>query len=91
MDGTSFDDSATYACAFCGEPNEIDVDFSAGSRQSYVAGAEEPGTSVRSSVRCGWSFPRGDPRRPPLPGAGAEGPGTSVRSAGPGPRREGGA
>ena len=36
MDGTSFDDSATYYCPFCGEPNDIDVDFSAGSRQSYV-------------------------------------------------------
>ena len=31
-----FDDSATYLCAFCGETNEIDVDVSAGSRQSYV-------------------------------------------------------
>ncbi len=31
-----FDDSATYWCAFCGEPNEIDVDLSAGSKQSYV-------------------------------------------------------
>ena len=31
-----FDDSATFWCAFCGEPNEIDVDLSAGTRQSYV-------------------------------------------------------
>ena len=31
-----FDDSATYSCAFCGEPNEVDVDISAGPRQSYV-------------------------------------------------------
>ena len=30
------DDSACYRCAFCGEVNEIDVDVSAGSRQSYV-------------------------------------------------------
>ena len=31
-----FDDSATFWCAFCGEPNEIDVDLSAGRRQVYV-------------------------------------------------------
>lgn len=31
-----FDDSATVACAFCGEMNEIDVDLSAGRRQTYV-------------------------------------------------------
>ena len=31
-----FDDSATFRCAFCGEPNEVDVDISAGSRQTYV-------------------------------------------------------
>ena len=31
-----FDDSAVFRCAFCGEPNEVDVDISAGSRQSYV-------------------------------------------------------
>ena len=31
-----FDDSATFWCAACGEPNEIDVDISAGRRQSYV-------------------------------------------------------
>ncbi|MEM8931359.1 MAG: CPXCG motif-containing cysteine-rich protein [Acidobacteriota bacterium] len=30
------DDSALYDCAFCGELNEIDVDLSAGRRQSYV-------------------------------------------------------
>ena len=32
----TFDDSAIYSCAFCGEPNEVDVDFSGGRRQSYV-------------------------------------------------------
>lgn len=31
-----FDDSATFRCAFCGEVNDVDVDISAGSRQSYV-------------------------------------------------------
>lgn len=31
-----YDDSATYLCASCGEPNEIDVDLSAGRRQDYV-------------------------------------------------------
>ena len=31
-----YDDSATYPCAFCGEPNEVDVDLSAGRRQTYV-------------------------------------------------------
>lgn len=31
-----FDDSATFFCAFCGEANEIDVDLSASTRQSYV-------------------------------------------------------
>lgn len=31
-----FDDSSTFHCAFCGERNEIDVDLSAGMRQSYV-------------------------------------------------------
>ena len=31
-----FDDSATFRCAFCGELNEIDVDLSAGFKQSYV-------------------------------------------------------
>ncbi len=31
-----FDDSATFRCAFCGELNEVDVDISAGSRQTYV-------------------------------------------------------
>ena len=35
-DATSFDDSASFYCAFCGEPNEIDVDLSGGRRQSYV-------------------------------------------------------
>ena len=29
-----YDDSAIYGCAFCGEPNEVDVDFSAGRRQT---------------------------------------------------------
>ncbi len=36
MNATTYDDAATYSCAFCGEPNEIDVDISAGARQSYV-------------------------------------------------------
>ncbi len=36
MSTVSYDDSATYSCAFCGEPNEIDIDISAGSRQSYI-------------------------------------------------------
>ncbi len=31
-----FDDSATFSCAYCGEPNEIDVDLSAGREQRYV-------------------------------------------------------
>jgi Cysteine-rich CPXCG len=31
-----FDDSAGFRCAFCGEVNEVDVDLSAGRRQSYV-------------------------------------------------------
>ena len=30
------DDSAIYRCACCGEPNEVDVDISGGSRQTYV-------------------------------------------------------
>lgn len=30
------DDSATFFCAFCGEPNETEVDLSAGRRQTYV-------------------------------------------------------
>ena len=30
------DDSAISSCASCGEPNEIDVDLSAGRRQVYV-------------------------------------------------------
>ncbi|MEM7350278.1 MAG: CPXCG motif-containing cysteine-rich protein [Acidobacteriota bacterium] len=33
---TVYDDSATYDCAFCGEPNQVDVDVSAGPRQAYV-------------------------------------------------------
>lgn len=32
----TFDDSATFGCAFCGETNEVDVDLSAGFQQSYV-------------------------------------------------------
>lgn len=36
LDTTSFDDDATYSCAFCGEPNGIDVDLSAGRQQRYV-------------------------------------------------------
>ena len=32
----TLEDSATYGCAFCGEPNEIDVDLSAGRSQKYV-------------------------------------------------------
>lgn len=31
-----YDDSATYFCAFCGEPNEVDVDPFAAKRQVYV-------------------------------------------------------
>lgn len=31
-----YDSSAIFSCAFCGEPNETDVDISAGRRQSYV-------------------------------------------------------
>jgi len=31
-----YDDSASFACAFCGELNETDVDVSAGKRQAYV-------------------------------------------------------
>lgn len=31
-----YDDSAVYRCAFCGEPNDVDVDLSAGRRQVYV-------------------------------------------------------
>ncbi|MEM1202765.1 MAG: CPXCG motif-containing cysteine-rich protein [Acidobacteriota bacterium] len=30
------DDSATYHCAYCGEPVEVDVDLSAGRSQTYV-------------------------------------------------------
>ncbi len=31
-----YDDCAVFACACCGEPNEIDVDLSAGREQVYV-------------------------------------------------------
>ena len=31
-----YDDEAVYSCAFCGEPNGIDVDVSAGRTQRYV-------------------------------------------------------
>ena len=31
-----YDDSATYSCAYCGEPNTTDVDHSAGRHQSYI-------------------------------------------------------
>lgn len=31
-----YDDSASFFCAFCGEANEVDVDVSAGTRQTYV-------------------------------------------------------
>ncbi|MEM7582340.1 MAG: CPXCG motif-containing cysteine-rich protein [Acidobacteriota bacterium] len=34
--GCSFEDETTYGCAFCGEPNGIDIDISAGLRQHYV-------------------------------------------------------
>jgi hypothetical protein len=33
---TVFDADATFDCAFCGETNGIDVDFTAGQTQSYV-------------------------------------------------------
>ena len=35
-EGISYEDDATYACAFCGETNSIDVDFTAGDSQSYT-------------------------------------------------------
>lgn len=31
-----YDDTSTFYCAFCGEPNETAVDLSAGSTQRYV-------------------------------------------------------
>ena len=31
-----YDDAAVFFCAYCGEPNEIDVDLSAGRQQVYV-------------------------------------------------------
>lgn len=31
-----YDTDATYSCAFCGEPNGIDVDPFAARRQTYV-------------------------------------------------------
>ncbi len=36
LDTTHFDNDAEYSCAFCGEPNGIDVDLSGGRRQRYV-------------------------------------------------------
>lgn len=35
-DDTVFDADATFDCAFCGETNGIEVDFTAGQTQSYV-------------------------------------------------------
>ena len=36
LDTTPFDDDAEYPCAFCGEPNGIDVDLTGGRSQQYV-------------------------------------------------------
>ena len=36
INATPYDDSALFHCAFCGEPNEIDVDLSGGRDQRYV-------------------------------------------------------
>ena len=36
LDTTSFDSDALSHCAFCGEPNGIDVDLTGGHRQRYV-------------------------------------------------------
>lgn len=35
-DEWSLQDSVTFYCSFCGEPNDIDVDPSAGRRQSMI-------------------------------------------------------